>query len=79
MVQDNKELSGKYWHDMVERLIETHSNTEIKRYGYTIRMCGRGLLHQPFFIGKGADEGYVIRATKKTVAIQVLDKKNVLD
>jgi len=38
-VQDNKELSGKYWHDMVERLIETHGNTEIKR-------CGK-VVHRP--------------------------------
>ena len=78
-VQDNKELSGKYWHDMVERLIETHGNTEIKRCGYTIRMYGGGPSHEPFFIGKGADGGYVIGATKKAIAIQALGEENVSD
>ena len=78
-VQDNKELSGKYWHDMVDRLIETHGNTEIKRCGYTIRIYGGGPLHEPFFIGKGADGGYVIGATKKTIAIQALGEENILD
>jgi len=79
MVQDNKEISGNYWHDMVERLIETHGNTEIKRYGYTIKMYGGGPSHEPFFIGKGADRGYVIGATKKAVAIQALGEESVLD
>jgi len=78
-VQDNKELSGKYWHDIVERLIKTHGNTEIKRCSYTIRMYGGGPLHEPFFIGKGADRGYIIRATKKAIAIQTLGEENVLD
>jgi len=60
-VQDNKELSGKYWHDMVERLIKTHGNTEIKRCGYTIRMYGGGPSHEPFFIGKvSATDGYLL-------------------
>jgi len=79
MAQDNKELGGKYWNDMVERLIKTHGNTEIKRCGYTIRMYGGGPSHEPFFIDKGADGGYVIGATKKAVAIQALGKENILD
>ena len=79
MVQDNKELSGKYWHDMVERLIETHGNTEIKRCGYMIKMYGGGLSHEPFFIGKRADGGYVIGATKKAVVIQALGEENISD
>jgi len=78
-VQDNKKLSGRYWHDMVDRLIETHGNTEIKRCRYTIRMYGGGPSHEPFFIGKGADGGYVIGATKKAIAIQALGEENVLD
>jgi len=79
MVEDNKELNGKYWYDMVERLIKTYGNTEIKKYGYTIRMYEGGPSHEPFFIGKEADEGYVIGATKKAVAIQALGKENVLN
>ena len=35
-------------------------------------MYGEGPSHEPFFIGKGADRGYVIGATKKAVAIQTL-------
>jgi len=77
--QDNKELSGKYWHDIVERLIETHGNTEIKRCSYTIKMYRGGPSHEPFFIGKGADGGYVIGATKKAVTIQALGEENVSD
>jgi len=79
MAQDNRELGGKYWNDMVERLIETHGNTEIKRYGYIIRMYGGGPSHEPFFIGKGADGGYVIRATTKAVTIQALGEENISD
>jgi len=79
MVQDSKELSGKYWHNMVERLIEMYSNTEIKRCGYTIKMYRGGLLHEPFFIGKGTDGEYVIGATKKAVAIQALGEENISD
>ena len=79
MTQDNKELGGKYWNDMVERLIETHGNTEIKRCGYTIRMYGGGLSHELFFISKGANGGYVIGATKKAVAIQALGEENISD
>ena len=60
-------------------MIETHRNTEIKRCRYTIRMYRGGPLHEPFFIGKGADRGYIIGATKKAIAIQALGKKNVLD
>jgi len=78
-IQDNKELNERYWNNMVERLIKTYGNTEIKRCGYTIRMYGGGPLHEPFFIGKGADRGYVIGATRKAVAIQALGEKNVLD
>jgi len=78
-VQDNKELSGKYWHDMVDRLIKTYGNTEIKRCGYTIRIYGGGPSHKPFFIGRGVDRGYVIGVTKKAVAIQALGEENVLD
>jgi len=78
-IQDNKELNGRYWNNMVERLIETHGNTEIKRCGYTIKMYGGGPLHEPFFIGKGADGGYVIGATKKAIAIQALDKESMSD
>ena len=60
-------------------MIETHRNTEIKRYRYTIRIYEGELLHEPFLIGKGADRGYVIGATKKAVAIQALGEENVLD
>ena len=79
IVQDNKELSGKYWYDIVERLIETYGNTEIKRCSYTIKMYGEGPSHEPFFIGKGADGEYVIGATKKAIAIQALGKENISD
>jgi len=79
MTQDNKELGGKYWNDMVERLIETHGNTEIKRCGYTIQMYRGGPLHEPFFIGKEADGEYIIGATKKAVAIQALGEENISD
>jgi len=64
---------------MLERLIETHGNTEIKRCSYTIKMYGGGPSHKPFFIRKGADGGYIIGATKKAVAIQALGEENVLD
>jgi len=77
--QDNRKLGGKYWNNMVERLIETYGNTEIKRYSYTIRMYGGGPSHKLFFIGKGADRGYIIGATKKAVTIQALGKENVSD
>ena len=36
-----------------------------------------GPLYKPFFIGKGADEGYIIGTTKKAVTIQALDKENL--
>jgi len=62
---------------MVERLIKTHGNTEIKRCGYTVRMYRGGPLHKLFFIGKGADEGYIIGTTKKAVTIQALGKENL--
>ena len=68
-VQDNRELNEKYWNDMVERLIETHRNTEIKRCSYTVRMYRGRPSHEPFFISKGADREYIIGATKKAVAI----------
>ena len=42
-------------------------------------MYGGGPSHEPFFIDKGADGGYVIGATKKAIAIQALGKENVLD
>jgi len=64
---------------MVERLIEMHGNIEIKRCSYTIKMYGGGPSHKPFFINKGADEGYVIGATKKAIAIQVLGEENISD
>ena len=38
-----------------------------------------GPSHEPFFIGKGADGGHVIGATKKAVAIQALGEENVSD
>jgi len=79
MAQDNRELGGKYWNDIVERLIGTHGNTEIKRCGYTIRMYGGGPSHEPFFIGKGTDRGYVIGATKKAITIQALGEENISD
>jgi len=42
-------------------------------------MYGEGPSYEPFFIGKGANGGYVIGATKKAVAIQALGKENVSD
>jgi len=69
MVQNNRELNEKYWNNIVERLIKTYSNIEVKRYSYIVKRYEGGPLHKLFFICKAASGEYVIGATKKAIVV----------
>jgi len=72
------EQDPEFWKEIAMALVYQKYNTETARNGYPIVMFQGGSPHKPYFIAINNQEQIIIGPSKKTVAIYVIGKSEVL-
>jgi len=78
LLQSRGEQDLDFWKEVATTLVDNKHNSETSRNGYSIRMFQGGPQHEPFFIVIDNQGQVIIGPNKKTVAMYVVEKLEVL-